>query len=174
MSNDKKLNLVKILFGIYCILIVWIILFKFSLSINDITGLDKIRNINLIPFYYSNEVSGHFKEVLENLLIFIPFAIYLKMLNKDNEKIILYGLIFSLVLEISQFIFKLGATDITDLITNSMGTVIGVYFYILLEKIFKNSKLVGTGKKVPTGNATWKSIIFNEKPTPVKVKNAIT
>ena len=23
------------------------------------------------------------------------------------------------------------------------------------EKIFKNSKLVGTGKKVPTGNATW-------------------
>ena len=148
MSNDKKLNLVKILFGIYCILIVWIILFKFSLSINDITGLDKIRNINLIPFYYSNEVSGHFKEVLDNLLIFIPFAIYLKMLNKDNKKIILYGLIFSLVLEISQFIFKLGATDITDLITNSMGTVIGVYFYILLEKIFKNREKINRVLKI--------------------------
>lgn len=148
MSNGKKLNLVKILFGIYCILIVWIILFKLSLSINDITGLDKIRNINLIPFYYSNEVSGHFKEVLDNLLIFIPFAIYLKMLNKDNKKIILYGLIFSLVLEISQFIFKLGATDITDLITNSMGTVIGVYFYILLEKIFKNREKINKVLKI--------------------------
>lgn len=148
MSKDKKLKLVKILFGIYCILMVWIILFKFSLSINDIIGLNKIRNINLIPFYYPNEVSGHFKEVLENLLIFIPFGIYLKMLNKDNKKIIIYGLIFSLVLEISQFIFKLGATDITDLITNSMGTVIGVYFYILLEKIFKNREKINKVLKI--------------------------
>ena len=41
------------------------------------------------------------------------------------------------------------------------------------EKILKNSRMVGTGKKVPTGNATWKSIIFNSKPTPQLIKNTI-
>ena len=144
MNNKKKINMIEILFGIYCILIVWIILFKFSISINDILGLDKIRKINLIPFYYFNEVGFdfHFKEVLDNLLIFIPFGIYLKMLNKDNKKIILYGFVFSLALEVCQFIFKLGATDITDLITNTLGTIVGVYIYVLLEKIFKNKEKI--------------------------------
>ncbi len=150
MKNKKKLNMIEILFGIYCILMVWIILFKFSLSINDIIGLDKIRNINLIPFYYYNEVgfNFHFKEVIENLLIFVPFGIYLKMLNKDNKKIFLYGFIFSLILEISQFIFKLGATDITDLITNTLGTIVGVYIYVLLEKIFKNKEKINKVLKI--------------------------
>lgn len=41
------------------------------------------------------------------------------------------------------------------------------------EKIFKNSKLVGTGKKVPTGNATWRSIIFTSKPTSKMIQNTI-
>lgn len=120
MNDNKKTNLIKVLFVIYCLLIVWIILFKFSLSLNDIFVLDKIRKINLIPFYYSNEIgfNFHFKEVLDNLLIFIPFGIYLKMLNKDNKKIILFGFVFSLALKICQFIFKIGATDVIDLITN--------------------------------------------------------
>ena len=150
MGDNKKQKMEKVLFLIYCLLMVWIILFKFSLSINDIIGLDKIRNINLIPFYYYNEVGFNFHtmEVLENLLIFVPFGIYLKMLNKDNKKIILYGFIFSLILEASQFIFKLGATDITDLITNTLGTIIGVYIYVLLEKVFKNKEKINKVLKI--------------------------
>ena len=140
MNRLKKIDIVKVLFGIYCLLLVWIILFKLSFSIQDITGLDKIRSINLIPFYYHNEINSHFHftEVIENFLIFIPFGIYLKMLNKDNKIIIIYGFLFSLILEISQFIFKLGASDITDIITNTLGTTIGVLGYCLLEKIFKD------------------------------------
>ena len=67
---NKKLNLTKVLFIIYCILLVWIILFKLSISFNDILGLDKSRNINLIPFYYSNDVGFyfHFREVLDNCM----------------------------------------------------------------------------------------------------------
>lgn len=150
MKSNKKINLAKTLFGIYCLLLVWIILFKFSVSINDIIGLDKLRKINLIPFYYSNGVVlfFYFKEVIENLLIFIPFGIYLKMLNKDNRKIFLSGCLFSIILEISQFILKLGVTDITDIITNSFGVAIGVYLYVLLEKIFKNREKINKILKI--------------------------
>lgn len=141
-NKNEFLNMAKVLFIIYCILLVWIILLKTSFSIYEIINLDSFRRINLIPFYYSNEVKYHFKEVIENILIFIPFGIYLKILNKDNKKIILYGLLFSLILEISQFVFNVGATDITDLMTNTFGTVIGVFGYVLIEKIFKNKEKI--------------------------------
>ena len=113
--------------------------------------LEKFTNlcaINFIPFYYPYEVKGHFKEVLENLLIFIPFGIYLKMLNKKNNKIILYGLAFSLALEIIQFAFGLGSTDITDIITNTSGTILGLLGYLLLVKLFKNKDKINNALKI--------------------------
>lgn len=41
------------------------------------------------------------------------------------------------------------------------------------EKIMKNSRLVGTGKMVPTGFATWKSMIFETKPSVKLIQNTI-
>ena len=70
------------------------------------------------------------------------------MLNKNNKKVILYGFIFSLVLEISQFIFGLGATDITDVITNTSGTILGVLGYLILVKLFKNKDKINNILKI--------------------------
>jgi len=148
MKESRKINITKILFVIYCLLLIWIILFKASFSITEIIGLSKIRSINLIPFYYSTEVNFHLREVIANILIFVPLGIYLKMLNKENPKAIWCGFIFSILLEASQFIFKLGATDITDLITNVGGTILGVFGYVLLEKIFKNKEKINKVLKI--------------------------
>ena len=60
-----------ILFTIYIFLVIWIILFKLSVSIEQ---LPHFRSFNLIPFYYPNETTYQIKEVLENMIIFIPFA----------------------------------------------------------------------------------------------------
>lgn len=81
MKKKKRAGincLVPFLFAVYMVLLVWIILFKLQLSIHD---LDTVRNINLIPFHYENEIgmNFHLKEVLENIGIFIPFGIYLCM-----------------------------------------------------------------------------------------------
>ena len=140
MNNNGKITIIKILFGIYLLLLVWIILFKTSFSISDLINLSKIRSINLIPFYYPTEVNFHLREVIANIIIFIPLGIYLKMLNINNKNTILYGFIFSILLEISQFVFRLGASDITDIITNTTGVILGVLVYILLEKIIKNKE----------------------------------
>lgn len=137
---NRKNIITKILFGIYILLLIWIILFKTSFSISDFIGLSKIRSINLIPFYYPKEVNFHLREVIANILIFIPLGIYLKMLDVNSKKTILYGFIFSIILEISQFILKIGASDITDIITNTSGTMLGVCGYILLEKNLKNKE----------------------------------
>ena len=101
MKRKRKFG-VSVLFLIYLALLVWIILFKLQFNIND---LDTVRKINIIPFYYDKEigVDFHIKEVLENLLIFVPMGIYLQMLlfkSKSYLKLLIIAGI-SLLLEIT-------------------------------------------------------------------------
>ena len=44
---------------------------------------------------------------------------------------------------------------------------------VIEEKIMKNSRLVGTGKYVPTGFAIWKSLLFDYKPSVQKIQDVI-
>lgn len=134
----NKISLTHILFGVYCILLIWIILFKLSASLEDIKMMTGHRAVNLIPFYYDNEVSMHLSEVIKNLLIFIPFGLYLGMLGMGLGKSVLTGFIFSLTMELCQYIFAIGGSDITDIITNTLGTLIGATLYLVLTLIFKN------------------------------------
>ena len=143
MKNSRK-TLTVVLAIIYGLLLIWIILFKMS-SFSAISELDHIRSINLIPFYYDREVSSHFSEVFENVILFIPMGIYLMIIIKRAGYPILFGACFSLALEISQYIFGIGASDITDLITNTTGTALGVLIYLSLLRLCKNeAKLHGT------------------------------
>ena len=123
-----------ILFTIYLFLIIWIILFKVYVSIEQ---LPHFRSINLIPFYYPNKTGFQISEILDNVIIFIPFGLYLKTLNINSDRTIFLGFLLSISLELSQYIFCLGASDITDLITNTTGVLVGVGLYYLLKKIFK-------------------------------------
>ena len=146
MEKKKRLNvsyLVPFLFAVYIVLLVWIILFKLQLSIHE---LGTIRSINLIPFYYENEIGMrfHIKEVVENIMIFVPFGIYLCMLKyrlsfKVNSVIILAA---SATLEIFQYVLAVGRSDITDIITNTCGGIIGIGIYGLATKIFHDEQRV--------------------------------
>lgn len=84
--NKRKNYLVPFLFAIYIALLVWIILLKLQFSISD---LDTIRKINLMPFYYDNGIGieFHLKEVMENIVVFIPFGIYLSMINNVRTQV---------------------------------------------------------------------------------------
>ncbi len=115
------------------------ILFKLQFNIND---LDTVRSINLIPFYYDKEIGTafHLKEVLENLLIFVPMGIYLQMLlpkcRFHGKLIIIAGT--SLLLEGAQYVLAIGRSDITDLITNFMGGLLGLALYGMMARLLKN------------------------------------
>lgn len=142
-QREKTNCLVPILFVIYMVLLVWIILFKMQFSFSE---LETFRVINLIPFYYNNEIgiAFHLKEVLENVAIFIPLGIYLSMIKFRMSFKVKVLLVFaaSLALEVFQYILAVGRTDITDLITNTCGGIIGICFYWLAVKIFRTQKRV--------------------------------
>ena len=139
MKDNRQRNLTKILFIIYIVILVWILLFKMSFSINE---LDRSRSINLIPFMGSVIVNGKIdiSEIINNIVVFIPVGIYVCMLKKDCYiiKKISVGFFISLGIEVLQFILAIGATDITDLIGNTLGGILGIGVFYLFSKVLKN------------------------------------
>ena len=154
--STQKIPLTRILFFIYCFLIVWCTVFKMSFRFQDIAALIGPRRFNLIPFYYACDISPlfHIREVLLNVLLFFPFGVYLKMLDTPCKKAFLYGASISLAIELCQLVFALGTFDITDFITNTAGTVIGICFHVILIRCFKNRTAVNKILRVLALTAT--------------------
>ena len=132
--KSKKNTLGLLVF--YLVALTWIILFKLQFSIAD---LPHLRNINLIPFAGSVIVNGtiDFSEIIQNVLAFIPYGLFVHILweKKPILKQFLPIVCTSFLFEIVQFIFAIGGTDITDIITNSLGGFLGIVLAIGIFKI---------------------------------------
>ena len=139
--HQKLYYIIITLFVVYLLFLVWVILFKLEFSLS---GLDKIREYNFIPFHYEDghDIGFHFSEVIDNILIFIPAGIYLCLLFKKIPFWGRAGLIFaiSLALECSQYILAVGSFDITDLITNTVGGLIGIGIYLIGRALFRDKE----------------------------------
>ena len=76
-------------------------------------------------------------EVFYNVIVFVPLGVYLQIFKADWKKatkcLVVIGISF--LFEIVQFIFAIGASDVTDLIGNTLGGIIGILFCILMKKI---------------------------------------
>ena len=137
---DEKLlkykKVTSILFIVYFLLLTWIIVFKTEFSISSLVTE---RSINLIPFKESVIVNGKisFSEIINNAIVFIPVGVFTAMLV-DNLKFIKMAAVpfgISLFYEITQYIFAVGACDITDLINNTLGGIVGILIFKLRRKV---------------------------------------
>ncbi len=135
-QNQKKLTAGLLL--IYLVVLSWIILLKMEFDITILKNMN-FRSVNLIPFYESVIVNGKIdiSEIILNIVAFIPFGLYISMLKKEwgIAKKIAPIFTVSLVYEIIQYVFAIGASDITDLIGNTLGGVIGIGIFFILSKI---------------------------------------
>lgn len=138
----KTKKMTYTLFGIYLFALAWLILLKGQLSLPN---FGFYRNINLIPFQSSSIVNGKIDldEIIGNVFIFFPYGIFMGALYPETSfpKKLLPIFLTSLAFEVLQYILGIGATDITDLITNTTGGLIGLFLYLLLEKMFKERTL---------------------------------
>lgn len=137
MESRKQYKFTCVLFGVYFVALIWIILFKTQFSFEKLRGSGEI---NLIPFAGSAIVNGkiEIKEIVENILVFVPFGIYMPMLKLKWSvwKKILPFFLTSLIVEVLQYVLAIGAADITDLIGNTLGGVIGIGIFYIFYKIF--------------------------------------
>lgn len=104
-------------------------------------------NINLIPFS-----DGFSLSFILNIFLFIPFGFLCPLISKSYERIrntFLIGMGLSFFIEIVQLFTLYRATDINDLLTNGIGTILGYLCFRLITRfrIVKRSSKGNSIKK---------------------------
>ena len=138
----KTRNLTKTIFIIYCGILIWTVLLKMAASPEELRYLTGIRKLNLIPFDYRGGIPRILiRETAMNVLVFIPFGFYLNMLGVSGGKTVFRGFLLSFAFEACQYLLAIGISDMTDLLTNTLGTAIGVGLYLLIREIWPNQQM---------------------------------
>ena len=150
-SNDKKeknrirIFWIKILFIIYCLLLITILFFnnEYRVGIYEDTKIfskEHFNSTNIIPFntiiecikgLITNNINK--KIVISNLginlILFAPMGVFISILFKDKIKnikqFILAMIIVLFSVEMLQFITLRGSMDIDDIILNITGAIVG-------------------------------------------------
>jgi glycopeptide antibiotics resistance protein len=117
-------TLYKTVLATYVLGLLWLVLFKFSVDIPGVLD-HQMRSLSLIPF------TGGAKEMMSNLVVFIPLGLLLSVNFKraDFWQKLAFISIFSLAVELIQFVLAIGVSDITDVITNTLGGSLGLALY---------------------------------------------
>lgn len=95
---------------------------------------DRQGGLNLIPF---SDIAGSSFQYIQNIILFVPFGFLFPLLWKSCEsvkKVILTGFLFSAAIELSQ-LFNYRATDVDDLIMNTLGTAVGYCLFRIIKMI---------------------------------------
>jgi glycopeptide antibiotics resistance protein len=130
-------RLTWLLFLIYLIAIFWIIVLKMHLYLDHSGGTGRA---NLIPYAAPMRLNGRvdYGEMILNAMIFVPFGLYGGALFKNwgNVKLFLLFFLSSLTCELSQYVLRVGAFDITDVINNTLGGLLGLMFFKGFVRLF--------------------------------------
>lgn len=145
MKGTKKLNVVK--------LFLWFIFLIYTVVVLGATFVNRVpmnyENINIHIFSSYIKVWNRFsvlelRNLIFNILMFLPFGFMLPLLFKKCEKFYityLVGLCMTFFIEVLQLISRRGIFELDDIVNNLLGCMIGygiVMIFLLFSK--KNSK----------------------------------
>lgn len=159
MKKENIVKIVKYLFIVYCIGLIFILFLYGARTGNQfhvkVFSKEHFETINIVPFrtittFFGRMVNSTINtnivvtNLIGNLLMFVPMGMALPVLfnKKFNRlwKVIGFVIILVLIIEIIQFITFTGAADIDDLILNTIGSIIG-YGIIKIKPLRKILKL---------------------------------
>ena len=131
----------RIVLAVYLLVLLWLVLFKFSAHPLSVLSNYQTRSLNLIPF--AGTSFSNLYQVIENVIAFVPLGLLLSVNFKVTHfwQKLTFICALSLAVEITQYVFAIGATDVTDVITNTLGGFIGLLLYDVGSKYIKDQKL---------------------------------
>lgn len=139
-------QLITLLFWIYVIALLRITVLRDDFSLSHIMTNGKL-NLELfsayIPFLRGGFIWLFIYLFVGNIVWFIPLGAYLVWKDPGHTvwRATLIGFVISLVIEVSQYIFGVGVTELDDLVLNTTGTLIGAILMRVVQKIMKERKL---------------------------------
>ncbi|WP_141915450.1 VanZ family protein [Klugiella xanthotipulae] len=132
-ARERNRAVLAVLCAIYLGTIVWIVLWKLE---TPWAGDETRRIIKLVPFVPSGGAGASAPlEVLANLLLFIPFGVYLGLLARSWSVWRIASVVagWSLALEVAEYVLAVGSSDITDVIVNTAGGLVGLGLLALVR-----------------------------------------
>jgi glycopeptide antibiotics resistance protein len=120
------------LFVVYLLLLIWVVLWKLN-----VPWIGGDRAIKLVPFARTGEAGASAPvEVLVNLMIFIPLGVHVGLLAPARACWTAIGAAAgtSLALEATQYVLAVGRSDITDVLVNTAGGLIGLGVLALAQR----------------------------------------
>ena len=102
--------------------------------------------INLIPFVHLFDVyDGWLINIFGNIAMFIPVGLALPFCFEKCDstvKTLTLGMIFPLIIEITQLPFYDRCSDIDDFMLNTIGILIGAFMYFSIQRLKSRKKFV--------------------------------
>lgn len=153
-KGNRRYLFLKTILYVYICFALYFTLMPFIIPIPFINFNISSVNINLTPF--NDLVQGHggaVREFFLNIIMMIPFGILVPFIYKKNFfSTIKYTLGFSLIIEVFQIFSYSGlrSFDTTDLISNTLGGIVGCLLYLLfcpLATFLINKMLKGSDDK---------------------------
>ncbi|AMA01378.1 VanZ family protein [Corynebacterium glutamicum] len=154
-SVKKSFNASSLLFafsfGVYLVLLVMMTLMKNRLSLGGLwnPAAHQYRSIDLELFngFVTPSVWwAPWVNTFGNIVLFMPFGFFLyRMLRHLNHRFplvetVLFASVTSLSIEVLQWVFAIGFSDLDDLLFNTIGDLIGASVAALIS--LKSSKVV--------------------------------
>lgn len=115
-------TIIYFIFSCYLV-VVWILV-----GMPDVLYMKLNANINVVAF---RGMLGDYEQTILNVLLFIPMGMLLPITStrfRNLRVILITGFLCSFMIEAAQLL-TLRATDINDLISNTVGTAIGFIIY---------------------------------------------
>lgn len=154
--SEKLLRILSaFIFFFYCIILIWVVFFKCNIYLSVTNGYFEFKTLTteerflyfIVPFedYFTDNIDFNlmkWKDGALNLLLFIPFGLYLSFFVKNKKflKTMSISLVTIITIEIIQLYTLLGSLQTEDLIINLVGTLLGYLLYKLIYK--KNNGIV--------------------------------
>lgn len=147
--KSRRKNGFLFMTALYFIIVFCMCVSRFNVIMTIIGGpLTRVEEINLSPFhsirenleYGRNPISW---DMLYNIVMFVPFGIIYCYYQKYFRVYRAIGMscLTTALIEGAQFVLKTGVVDIDDFIVNTLGSLMGIMAYVILQQIsFKNQK----------------------------------
>lgn len=136
-SKGKKELFFKTTLYIYLSFVLYFTLMPILFKIPHLIYHHYPYKINFVPFIDVSRTQGDFvRQILLNILMTIPFGFLLPLVMKKRAtlfKIIIATALLSISIELLQPLTGARISDITDVITNTIGGILGYLLYLTLK-----------------------------------------
>lgn len=140
-----KKKIFIIIFIIYMLALLKITVFRSNFGLFHLFAHGKlyyVPAVNLIDAYKNCTIQTFIYLLAGNIIWFIPFGFILPAITKlSSAKVVILAACTSFIIELLQYAFGTGISEIDDFILNVLGAAIGLIIFRLMYRIHKKHKL---------------------------------